>query len=246
MTLGAVSVPVDPHHPEARRLAMLREANVALVIGDPSDSGLQWAASEFTTVDLVCTDLNKVPSHPADYQNAVTPEADAFVEFTSGSTGKPKGIVQTHQGIVTIGKALAHGLRVTASARVAQIAPYIFDVAMMEFAMSFIAAWVYYGANGFERDISFAFSNASYHTDLIDKSPDFRLISSNPPSCLQVCFYSTPEGILSDSSAENSKCTKEIVKRMVNRGFMFDFAPGREGHLFRVVINCLTYGGGTI
>lgn len=154
--------------------------------------------------------------------------------------------MQTHQGIVTIGKALAHGLRVTASARVAQIAPYTFDVAMMEFAMSFIAAWVYYGANGFERDISFAFSNASYHTDLIDKSPDFRLISSNPPSCLQVCFYSTPEGILSDSSAENSKCTKEIVKRMVNRGFMFDFAPGREGHLFRVVINCLTYGGGTI
>jgi amino acid adenylation domain-containing protein len=139
MSLGAIAVPVDPHHPAARRLAMLREASVALVIGDCSDNGLEWAATEFPTIDLASTDMNKEISCQLRCPNEATPGADAFVGFTSGSTGRPKGIVQSHEGIVTMSKALALKLSVNERSRVAQIAPYIFDVAMMEMAMSFIA-----------------------------------------------------------------------------------------------------------
>lgn len=136
MRLGAVAVPVDPHHPEARRLVMLREASVAMVIGDCSDNSLSWAASEFKTVGLFIASVDNV--RQLDHSNTAKPEADAFVGFTSGSTGKPKGIVQTHEGIVTMGKALARGLNIDSSSRVAQISPYIFDVAMMEMAMTFV------------------------------------------------------------------------------------------------------------
>jgi glutamate decarboxylase len=34
--------------------------------------------------------------------------------------------------------------------------------------------------------------------------------------------------------------TKEMVRRMLPRGSMFDFAPGPSGHLFRVVVNSQT------
>jgi glutamate decarboxylase len=34
--------------------------------------------------------------------------------------------------------------------------------------------------------------------------------------------------------------TKEMVRRMLPRGFMFDFAPGPNGHMFRVVVNSQT------
>ncbi|RYP21902.1 hypothetical protein DL765_001978 [Monosporascus sp. GIB2] len=101
-------------------------------------------------------------------------------------------------------------------------------------------AWVYYGAAGFGAQVDRAFDTAAYLATLVQESPDFDLLSSNPPPCLQVCFYYAPGRELTDDKEENTRRTKEMVAKLVPRGFMVDYAPGEKGSFFRVVVNCQT------
>lgn len=138
MSLAAIAVPVDPLHPPARKVTMLREAGVSIVLSDISDIQDSWAEEDFRVVDT--TDVassKKADTLSTDDNPSPHPSDAAIIAFTSGSTGKPKGIVLTHEGIATMSLALAKQLAVTSISRVAQFHPYIFDVAMMEITMSF-------------------------------------------------------------------------------------------------------------
>lgn len=97
--------------------------------------------------------------------------------------------------------------------------------------------WVFYGREGYERQIEHAFSTAAYMARLVAEHPDLILVSENPPPCLQVCFYCAPGRILSESNEENSEFTADIAKSLVPRGFMVDYAPGDKGAFLRVVVN---------
>ncbi|KAK6086320.1 hypothetical protein SCUP234_02533 [Seiridium cupressi] len=110
-------------------------------------------------------------------------------------------------------------------------------------ALKLALAWVYYGAAGFEKQVDSAFGMASYLATLVQEGADFELVSSNPPPCLQVCFYYAPGGKLADENNENTRRTSEMAKRLVPRGFMIDYAPGSRGSFFRVVVNCQTLKG---
>ncbi|KAK3321655.1 pyridoxal phosphate-dependent transferase [Apodospora peruviana] len=104
-------------------------------------------------------------------------------------------------------------------------------------------SWIYYGAAGFERQIDGAFETAAYLADLVASRSDFVLVSSNPPPCLQVCFYYAPGGLVADEPEENTRRTRVMVCKLVARGFMIDYAPGDRGSFFRVVVNCQTLRG---
>lgn len=104
-------------------------------------------------------------------------------------------------------------------------------------------AWIYYGAAGFERGIDSAFDMAKRLADLVDKSDDFVLVSENPTPCLQICFYYAPGGKMAEEDGENTRRTRAMAEKMVERGFMFDYAPGPRGSFFRVVTNCQTQPG---
>lgn len=97
--------------------------------------------------------------------------------------------------------------------------------------------WIFYGREGYERQIDQAFSTAAYMASLVAEHPDLILVSQNPPPCLQVCFYCAPDGILSESRAKNSEFTDNIAKSLIPRGFMVDYAPGDKGAFLRVVVN---------
>lgn len=101
-------------------------------------------------------------------------------------------------------------------------------------------AWVFYGPHGFEKDIEHAFDVANYLATMVEESDDFHLVSRLPTSCLQVCFYFAPNGLLETDDNVNTAKTKEMARRMLPRGFMFDFAPGPNGYMFRVVTNSQT------
>ncbi|ORY58832.1 glutamate decarboxylase [Pseudomassariella vexata] len=104
-------------------------------------------------------------------------------------------------------------------------------------------SWIYYGAAGFEQQIDNAFTMAAHLADHVAKSPDFELVSTNPPPCLQVCFYYAPGGRVAETKEENTRRTREMVGKLIARGFMIDYAPGDRGSFFRVVINCQTLQG---
>ncbi|KAI3339241.1 glutamate decarboxylase [Ustulina deusta] len=101
-------------------------------------------------------------------------------------------------------------------------------------------AWIYYGAAGFEEQIDHAFDMAALLTSLVETADNFVLLSSNPPPCLQVCFYHAPGRVLDSNAEANTRRTKTMVRNLVSRGFMVDYAPGENGSFFRVVVNCQT------
>ncbi|OAA37346.1 Pyridoxal phosphate-dependent decarboxylase [Beauveria brongniartii RCEF 3172] len=104
-------------------------------------------------------------------------------------------------------------------------------------------AWLYYGADGFEKQIDHAFDMASLLYTRLDKTGNFTLLSDNPTPCLQVCFYYSPKGLLSDDKAVNTRETQRIVHALIERGFMVDYAPGEKGSFLRVVVNVQTLPG---
>ncbi|KAN0102043.1 glutamate decarboxylase-like protein-like protein 1 [Hyaloscypha variabilis] len=104
-------------------------------------------------------------------------------------------------------------------------------------------SWIYYGSDGFESQIGNAFDIASYFATEISKRKDFVLVSENPPPCLQVCFYFAKGGKLAERIEDNTAATSEIVRKLIPRGFMVDYAPGEEGSFFRVVVNRETTRG---
>jgi glutamate decarboxylase len=106
-------------------------------------------------------------------------------------------------------------------------------------------SWIYYGAAGFERQIDHAFSIASYMAGLLSKNKSFILVSGNPPPCLQVCFYYAAAGnrTMFWEPEKNTRVTSEIVRGLIPRGYMIDYAPGEKGSFFRVVVNCQTLRG---
>ncbi|KAI1113996.1 glutamate decarboxylase [Nemania sp. NC0429] len=109
-------------------------------------------------------------------------------------------------------------------------------------------AWIYYGAAGFGAQVDAAFETAAHLARLVDDAPDFALLSANPPPCLQVCFYHAPgagAGAAPPESAgaeaeANTRHTRAMVRKLVGRGFMVDYAPGERGSFFRAVVNSQT------
>jgi glutamate decarboxylase len=104
-------------------------------------------------------------------------------------------------------------------------------------------SWIYYGSDGFERQIDNAFDIVSYFANEISQRKDFVLVSENPPPCLQVCFYFAKGGKLAERIESNTRVTSEIVQLLIPRGFMVDYAPGGKGSFFRVVVNRETTRG---
>lgn len=103
--------------------------------------------------------------------------------------------------------------------------------------------WIYYGQAGYAAQIDHAFDMAKYMCDLLSGKEGFILVSENPPPCLQVCFYYVGKEGLSGDKVVNTKRTREIVERLVARGFMVDYSPGERGSFFRVVVNVQTRRG---
>ncbi|KAM0798697.1 putative glutamate decarboxylase [Usnea florida] len=119
--------------------------------------------------------------------------------------------------------------------------------------------WIYHGTSGYAAQIDSAFATAAHLASLVASHPDLILVSENPPPCCQVCFYYVPATTTGAGEAEgqgkgegreaegNGQVTKEIVRGLVPRGFMIDYAGGDDGKgaFMRVVVSRGT-GTGTV
>lgn len=133
----------------------------------------------------------------------------------------------------------------------ATAAPEVWDMADLTLqcgrrgdSLKLALSWIYHGAAGLGRQVDDAFERAAQLASELASRPDFVLVSSSPPPCLQVCFYHAPGGRLSADGEANTRRTRLMVGMLVRRGFMVDYAPGGErGSFFRVVVNCQTLAG---
>jgi glutamate decarboxylase len=134
-------------------------------------------------------------------------------------------------------------------------------------SLKLFLAWQYYGTSGYSSKVENAYAVACHMANLIQSNPDMLLVSTNPPPCLQVCFYYAPGGktvhtlddtITSDKTdhaarqavaaktgKRNSAVTSKITHSLISRGFMVDFAPAlshdvEKGAFFRAVVNIST------
>lgn len=85
--------------------------------------------------------------------------------------------------------------------------------------------------------VDHAFEMAAYLSNRVAEHKHFVLISENPPPCLQVCFYWAREGKLKATIEENTQVTRSLTRKLIDKGFMVDYAPGDSGSFFRVVVN---------
>ncbi|MBB4133257.1 non-ribosomal peptide synthetase, partial [Xanthomonas sp. 3075] len=93
---GAAYVPLDEAHPSERLLALIADAQAAVLI-HAADSALAPAQVACLTIDDL--DGDDVTTPPAI---RVPATAAAYVMYTSGSTGQPKGVVVAHDAVLNL------------------------------------------------------------------------------------------------------------------------------------------------
>ncbi|WP_369145036.1 amino acid adenylation domain-containing protein [Streptomyces sp. R44] len=91
---GAVAVPLDVDHPDARLRAALADCGATVLLGT-AETVARGRSLGLTALDLTALPEPAVPP-------ALPPRGErdaAYMIFTSGSTGRPKGVVVEHGGL---------------------------------------------------------------------------------------------------------------------------------------------------
>jgi amino acid adenylation domain-containing protein len=107
---GGAYVPLDLAYPKERLDFTLADAQVALLLAQPSTdesgTGTIYRARTHDTehtggIAVAGTDtIERVPTHSMANPVAAQPDNLAYVIYTSGSTGRPKGVAITHRSAV--------------------------------------------------------------------------------------------------------------------------------------------------
>ncbi|MBY4130235.1 amino acid adenylation domain-containing protein [Rhodococcus fascians] len=101
LAAGAAFVPFDPQWPQARRSAVVQDANISVALRGPGSSG----SDEDTEVLSIAVALDRWEheNRPGTAPPGVLRHGAglAYVIFTSGSTGRPKGAMIRHAAIAS-------------------------------------------------------------------------------------------------------------------------------------------------
>jgi amino acid adenylation domain-containing protein/non-ribosomal peptide synthase protein (TIGR01720 family) len=126
---GKAYLPMDKSWPEKRRLAIVEQAGVGMVLCDEP-----WQNAAFTA--LLLDGAGKAEGvaleQPLCAPQPVEPDALAYVIFTSGSTGVPKGVAIAHAAINNTIIAMNTRLNVGPGDAVFAISALSFDVSVYD------------------------------------------------------------------------------------------------------------------
>lgn len=116
---GKIFVTLDSHHPQARKLQVLNDAEATLIISD--NDNLEGARELSGGRQLL--NIDAIPSNvPAEnLALGIPPDALACIFFTSGSTGRPKGVLHTQRNLLMWGLSYAYSHRISPADRICVI-----------------------------------------------------------------------------------------------------------------------------
>jgi amino acid adenylation domain-containing protein/non-ribosomal peptide synthase protein (TIGR01720 family) len=135
---GAAYVPLDPHFPDERLRFMLRDAQVAALLIDQSQSGRHEAAAP----DIVCVDTEAEAIASGDcgpLPDTAAPDDVAYVIYTSGSTGQPKGVQVVHRALVNFLVAMQQRFSLEQHDALLAVTTISFDIAGLEIYLPLLA-----------------------------------------------------------------------------------------------------------
>ncbi|MEU8527604.1 amino acid adenylation domain-containing protein [Streptomyces sp. NPDC048629] len=137
---GGAYLPLDPEYPADRLGFMLRDSRATVLVGT-EELVDELPVGRLRTVlvndPMVRGALAELPVSAPEV--VCSPEQLAYVIYTSGSTGRPKGVQVPHGGVVNLALAQARSFGVEAGDGVLQFAPFGFDAAVSEVAVTLAA-----------------------------------------------------------------------------------------------------------
>lgn len=128
---GGAYVPLDSSYPPARVDAILKDANIPVLLSH-RDLAAGLASGPWTTVDVDADRLSIQSKSAEPPVSRVEGHHLAYIIYTSGSTGRPKGVEVTHANLLHLIQWHQRAFSVTAADRASQIAVLAFDAAVWE------------------------------------------------------------------------------------------------------------------
>lgn len=138
LKMGAVSVALEPSHPDSSISKVLSQVNPKLVLCSRDFCPrLQSLGQGSLAIDGQSIG-DFIRSNPASARQSdtVQPDDTAFVVFTSGSTGEPKGIPLAHGAVCIMAKQHGDAMNIDRSSRILQFAAHVFDVSIGDLAIA--------------------------------------------------------------------------------------------------------------
>ncbi|MCQ2184370.1 MAG: amino acid adenylation domain-containing protein, partial [Bacteroidales bacterium] len=128
MKAGCAYQPLDPSYPSERLNFMVKDADAALLIVDPTLDGI---INEYDGEVVLVSGLDNAVrgEMPAD---PLTPQSLFILLYTSGSTGVPKGVMLEHQNLVAFIRWYRRYYGLKPEHKVAAYASFGFDANMMD------------------------------------------------------------------------------------------------------------------
>ena len=123
---GACYIPLDSKNPATRLKQIIDDAQPDAVVGIGQSPG--WLADTTAWIDLDDRPAPRTPQQIA----AVDNEDIAAILYTSGSTGKPKGVALSYRALHNFSRWAAQTFELSASDRVASLAPFHFDLSLFD------------------------------------------------------------------------------------------------------------------
>ncbi|CAG8909360.1 unnamed protein product [Penicillium egyptiacum] len=131
MKSGAAFVFLDPAHPVDRLMFIAQQVKATSIITTPEFSPI-WESTALKPLVLTKSFLDGLPIRKQLPVTGVRPHNVLYVIFTSGSTGTPKGCVVEHASFLSGAVQHARRSKLTIGTRILQMAPYTFDVSILE------------------------------------------------------------------------------------------------------------------
>ncbi|MFF1422936.1 amino acid adenylation domain-containing protein [Streptomyces sp. NPDC058280] len=131
---GAVYLPLDPIHPDARLAALLADTGARLVITEEPLAGrLTGTGVRTVLLDRDRAEIEALPT--AAPGRTAGPQDLAYIFHTSGSTGRPKGVLIPHHALTNFLVSMARRLGIRPGDAVMGVTTVSFDPSLLELCL---------------------------------------------------------------------------------------------------------------